>query len=250
MRNARLPLAGALVATALLAVSGLAAAQSTAPSPGTSTAPAADVTAAGLDGTWTVDPSIGSFDYAANDFSGSWVGYRVQEELVGIGGTVAVGRTPDVSGSLTLQGTTLTSADLVADLTTLRSDQPMRDGQLGSQGVQTDQFPKATFTLTQPIELGTVPAEGQGVTVDAVGDLTIHGVTKEVTIPLSAVRAGDVIGVAGSLAFTWGDFGMQQPSSMRVVSLANDVTMELQVFFRHDAASPAASASPSTVPAA
>ena len=42
--------------------------------------------------------TIGSFDYAAGDFSGSWAGYRVQEQLVGIGGTTAVGRTPDITG--------------------------------------------------------------------------------------------------------------------------------------------------------
>jgi polyisoprenoid-binding protein YceI len=189
-----------------------------------------------LDGTWSVDPTVGSFDYAAGDFSGSWVGYRVQEELVGFGGAEAVGRTPDVSGSITLDGTTVTAADLVADLTTLQSDQSMRDGQLGRQGIQTDQFPTATFVLSEPIELGALPAEVESVSVEALGQLTIHGVTNEVSIPLIAVQTADVIGVAGSLTFTWAEFGMEQPRSMRVVSLANDVTMELQVFFRKDAA--------------
>ena len=213
-----------------------------------SAAPAAPAAPAGiLDGTWTVDPTIGSFDLAAGDFSGSWVGYRAQEELVGIGGVEAIGRTPDVTGSITIAGAQLVAADLTADLTTLRSDEDMRDGQLGRQGVQTDQFPTATFVLTQPIELGAPPAEGEQITIDAVGDLTLHGVTKNVTIPLGAVRQGDIIGVAGSVTFTWADFGMERPSSMRVVSLANEVTVELQVFFRKDAAataSPAASASP------
>jgi polyisoprenoid-binding protein YceI len=231
-----------LAAVAALIVAGPAAgpaatlAQSPSPAPAASTAPG---NAISLDGTWTVDPSIGSFDYAAGDFSGSWVGYRAQEELVGIGGTEAVGRTPDVAGSITLSGTTLTAAELTADLTTLRSDQSMRDGQLGRQGVQTDQFPTATFVLTEPIELGALPAEGEPVSITAVGDLTLHGVTKNVSIPLGAVRSGDIIGVAGSLTFTWADFGMEQPSSMKVVSLANDVTMELQVFLRHDAATAA-----------
>jgi len=137
---------------------------------------------------------------------------------------------------------------MMADLTTLRSDQSMRDGQLGRQGIQTDQFPTATFVLTEPIELGTLPTEQESIAVTAVGDLTLHGVTNSVSIPLVAVRSGDVIGVAGSLTFSWDDFGMEQPSSMRVVSLANDVTMELQVFFRHDTAAHAAE--PSSSPAA
>jgi polyisoprenoid-binding protein YceI len=182
-----------------------------------------------------VDPSLGSFDYAAQDFSGSWDGYRVQEELVGLGGTFAVGRTPDVSGSISLSGTTLSSADLAADLTTLQSDQSMRDGQLGRQGIETDQFPMATFVLTEPIDLGELPPEGEAVTVEAVGDLTLHGVTRTIAIPLAARWQGDVIGVAGAYTFPWEEFEMERPQSMRVVSLADDVTMELQVFFRQDA---------------
>lgn len=238
---------GLLVAAfAVAGMPGAALAQSPAASP----QPAASAAAvSSLDGTWTIDPTIGSFDYAANDFSGSWVGYRAQEELVGVGGTEAVGRTPDVSGSITLAGTTLTDANLTADLTTLQSDESMRDGQLASQGIQTDQFPTATFVLTQPIELGAIPEEGVAFPVTAVGDLTIHGVTKNVSIPLNAIWSGDIVGVSGSLTFTWGDFGMEQPTSMRVVSLADEVTMELQAFFRHEAGA-AASEAPAASPAA
>lgn len=215
--------AGLLAVSFATLMSGAALAQSASPTAATE-----------FDGSWTVDPTIGSFDYAADDFSGSWVGYRVQEELVGIGGTEAVGRTPDVSGSIILSGLSLEQAELTADVTTLQSDESMRDGQLGRQGIQTDQFPTATFVLTEPIELASLPAEGESISVTAIGDLTIHGVTNSVAIPLAAVRQGDVIGVAGSLTFTWADFDMEQPNSMRVVSLADEVTMELQAFFRHD----------------
>jgi len=201
---------------------------------GGSVAPAASAAALSIDGTWAADPSIGSFDYGAGDFSGSWAGYRVQEELVGIGGTVAVGRTPDVSGTLSLAGTQLIDATLSVDLTALVSDQSMRDGQLARQGVQTDQYPNATFVLTAPIELGSVLTEGEQVSVTATGDLTLHGVTNSVQIPLTARLTQDVIGVSGSFTFAWQDFGMERPSSQRVVSLADDVTLEFQVFFRED----------------
>ncbi|MBX3032054.1 MAG: YceI family protein [Chloroflexi bacterium] len=198
--------------------------------PATSGDPAAPGTIS-VEGVWAVDPSIGSFHYAADDFSGSWAGYRVQEELAGIGGTTAVGRTPDISGTLTIAGTQVTAAQLEVDLTTLQSDESMRDGQLGQQGIQTDQFPTATFVLTQPIELGAIPATGEDISFTATGDLTLHGVTKSVDIEMHAALQGEVIAASGSLTFTWDDFGMDQPSSMRVVSLADDVTMEFQVFF-------------------
>jgi polyisoprenoid-binding protein YceI len=211
-------------------IPGSSASVQATPTPGATGAGTA-VPAGSLDGTWSVDPSIGSFDYAAGDFSGSWVGYRVQEELAGVGGSTAVGRTPDVTGSLTLQDTTVTDASFQADLTTLQSDERLRDSQLARQGVQTDQFPTAAFKLTRPIELGSLPENGQDLSVDAAGDLTIHGVTKSVTIPLHAALRDGVIAVAGSLTFSWGDFGMEQPTAARVVSLADDVTMETQLFF-------------------
>ena len=46
----------------------------------------------GIAGTWTVDTSIGEFSF--EDSTGTFVGFRVQEELCGIGSTTAVGRTP------------------------------------------------------------------------------------------------------------------------------------------------------------
>lgn len=225
-----------------LVLAGLAAVAFPVGSFAQSPAPAASPgVAAGLDGTWTVDPSLGSFDYAAGDFSGSWAGYRVQEELVGMGGITAVGRTPDITGSIALAGTALVAAELVVDLTTLQSDDGRRDGQLARQGIEHDLYPTATFVLTAPVELGTLPAEGEARTVEAIGDLTLHGVTKTVTIPLGVVRQGDIIGAAGSVDFTWEDFAMEKPRSMIVLSLADTVTMELQVFFRRDAGDPAAS---------
>jgi polyisoprenoid-binding protein YceI len=190
--------------------------------------PAAAVVApASLDGSWSVDPSIGSFE----DFSGSFVGYRVQEELVGIGGATAVGRTPDVTGILIFEGTAVTAVEIEADLTTLVSDSSMRDGQLGRQGLETDRFPTATFVLVEPIELGAAPEDGEPIAASAVGDLALHGVTNRVELALEARRVGDVVTVVGSLPIAFGDYGMTAPESMRVLSIDENGTMEFQLHF-------------------
>jgi len=47
--------------------------------------------------TWAVDTTVGEFSY--EDSTGTFVGFRVDEELSGLGSTTAVGRTPDVSGT-------------------------------------------------------------------------------------------------------------------------------------------------------
>lgn len=184
-------------------------------------------TATGIDGTWTVDASIGSF----SDFTSSFVGYRVQEELAGIGAQTAVGRTPDVSGSMTVAGSAVTAATIEADLTRLESDDRNRDGQLGRQGIQTDQFPTATFTITSPIELGSIPADGQEIEVMATGQLTLHGQTQDVEVPLTARLSGDVIAVSGSIPILFADYGIEKPESFKVLSVDDNGIMEFQVFF-------------------
>ena len=153
------------------------------------------------------------------------------EELVGIGTATAVGRTPDVTGSLTLAGSTITEATFEADLTTLQSDSGMRDGQLGRQGLETDTYPTATFVLAEPIELDAVPAEGEAIAATAVGDLTLHGVTQRVEIPLEAQLSNGVVTVVGSLPVAFGDYGMTAPESMRVLSIDENGTMEFQLQF-------------------
>jgi polyisoprenoid-binding protein YceI len=181
----------------------------------------------GLDGTWTVDQSIGSF----SDFSSSYAGFRVQEQLVGIGAKTAVGRTPKVTGSMTLEGTTVPKASFDVDMTTLTTDDARRDGAIRTQAIETARFPKASFVLTQPIQLGSIPADGEKVEVDATGDLTLHGVTKSVTIPLEAQRKGEVIVVIGSLEIPFADYSISQPRAASVLSVEDKGTFEVQLFF-------------------
>jgi len=182
-----------------------------------------------LDGSWQVNQSLGSI----TDFSSSWVGYRVQEQLAGVGGHTAVGRTPKVTGSLTLGGSTLSAVSITADLTVLASDDPQRDDQLRRQAIKTDSFPTATFTLNGPINLGALPADGKTVAVSATGSLTIRGTSKSVQVSLRAQRQGGIIAVAGSLPIVFADYGFSGPSSFAVVSVNDHGLMELHLLFTH-----------------
>ena len=183
----------------------------------------------GVDGVWAVDKSVGSF----SDFTSAFVGYRVNEELAGVGAKTAFGRTPDVSGTLTIAGTSVTDAQFQVDLTTLQSDESQRDDQIHHQALETDRFPTAKFALTQPIDLGTIPTANQTIHVNAVGKLTLHGVTRDVTIPLDAKLVNNTIVVTGQLGITFADYQIEKPHSFKVLSIEDKGIMELQLFFKH-----------------
>jgi polyisoprenoid-binding protein YceI len=180
-----------------------------------------------VDGTWSVDRSVGSFA----DFSGTWAGYRFDEELAGIGGNTAVGRTPDVSGSMTVADGAVTAVDVEVDLTTLDSDSDRRDGALRSRGLESDRFPTATFTLTDPVALPAGLTDGEQATVTANGEFTIHGVTNEAAVELQAELQGDNAVVVGNAPIALTDYGIDPPTGFSVLSISGDGTFEFQLFF-------------------
>ncbi len=143
--------------------------------------------------------------------SDSVVGYRVKEVLFGQS-NVAVGRTTSISGSMKVSGTTVTAATFAVDMTTVASDQSRRDGQFNGRIMETSTYPTATFTLTQPIELGSIPAQGTKQTYQATGNLTLHGVTKTVTFNVTGLYTGSTTQVAGSIPITFADWNIPNPS--------------------------------------
>ena len=182
----------------------------------------------GVDGTWTVDTSIGAFSF--EDATSSFVGFRVAEELASIGATEAVGRTPQVSGSIEIEGTTLVGGSFEADFTAIVSNDSRRDNKIKG-ALDTSQFPTGMFVLTEPVDFGAIPAEGETLAVTATGDLTVHGTTNTIQIPLEARLVNDVIVVVGSVDIVFADYGVEVPSAVIVLSVEDHGPIELQLFF-------------------
>jgi polyisoprenoid-binding protein YceI len=199
------------------------------PSPGGAAQSGSTVSFDGsFDGTWTIDTESGSFE----DFTSTFAGYRVEEELGGVGANTAVGRTPDVSGSLQIEGTTITAVSVEVDMTTLTSDEARRDNSLGTRGLETQSFPTATFELTEPIEVGKTPEQGEILEVEAIGELTLHGVTREVTVPIQGRWTGERIEVVASIEVALADYDIEPPTGFLVLSIADVGTVELNLLFQ------------------
>jgi polyisoprenoid-binding protein YceI len=194
--------------------------------PDTTEAPTDDTGAAdGITGTWTIDAESGDFDFETA--TGTFAGFRVQEELSGLGSATAVGRTGDVTGELTIDGSTVTDAAFEVDLTTITTNESRRDDRV-QDALETGEFPTATFTLTEPIELGDGAGSGEAVSVTAVGDLAIHGVTERVEFPMEAQLVDDTVVLVGSIDRALSDFDVEAPESPVVLSVSDDFTLELQ----------------------
>ena len=142
----------------------------------------------------------------------STLGYRVSEVLGGVD-TEGAGRTNQVTGTLTIAGTSATAAEFTVQMATITSDSDRRDGQFNDRIMSTSEFPTSTFVLTAPIDFGTIPAEGEAITATATGDLTLRGVTNSVTFEVTAQLEGGRIGVLGSIPIAFSDYEIPDPSN-------------------------------------
>lgn len=192
-----------------------------------------------LDGRWAVRTGPDVF-----------AGYRI-DEVAGAIHNTAVARTSDVTGSLRIAGTELTDVSVTVDMTTLVSQDDQlpvanRDRAMRTAGLESDTYPTASFTLTSPIDLGTLPDPGHTVRFDAVGELSLHGVERSVTVPFEARWNGRVVDVTASLDVELADYGIEQPA-IQVVTVADHGTVELQLTFSPEGG-PSAGPDPSAAP--
>jgi polyisoprenoid-binding protein YceI len=193
-------------------------------SPSPSTAATGPTAAAG-GGTWQIA-------------SGSLVGYRVKEQFVGQGSTHdAVARTSDVTGTVsiahngstyvmtaatvTVQLANLASVDSVAGYNVTNRDRIVQ----GSLDVR--DFPTAVFKA-QNVTLPAGAETGQTVTVSVPGQLTVRGVTKDVTASLQLNVSGTTAQIAGSIATNMTDFGVSPPT-IGFTTVQPAVTLEFKL---------------------
>jgi hypothetical protein len=146
---------------------------------------------ASADGNWKVQqetsPEADSSDYTV------FVGYRVMELFAG--DTIkkeAVGRTVDVTGTMTIKGQTVPSAEIDATLTSLKSDRSPRD--------------------------------------NIIRDLTLHGQTKSVTVPLDTRWNGANIQITGLVPITFSDYNIEK-ISIPTVSTDDKGSLEIALTF-------------------
>ena len=157
--------------------------------------------------------------------------YRAQEELASVGAAEAVGETNAIIGSILFDrnGMPLACSRFDVDLRTLQSDEPRRDNYLYNNTLQTQQYPLATFVLTEVEGLDEPLTDGEETTFTLIGNLTVHGVTKLVAWEATATLDGDTLEGRASTTFDMPDFGIEPPVVGPVVSLDETVKLEVDI---------------------
>lgn len=156
--------------------------------------------------------------------------YRVRERLAGKElDNDAIGETPRVSGSITLDKTGKLvpgTSGFSAELALLKSDSDRRDGYVRRRLLVTDSFPTTTFKATEIRGLvSPLPTSGE-TTFQLVGDLTVKGVTRPSVWNVTATVIGDQLKGNASTRFTFKEFSLTQPRVPIVLSVADTIGLE------------------------
>jgi len=178
-----------------------------------------------ITGTWSVDKTIGSF--GIDESTSSFVGFRIQEVLGrGIGEVTAVGRTPLVDGTINFVEGSLTKAEIIADLTELRTDRSMRDSKVQS-ALNTSTHPNAVFVLDETISINN----SKIIDSTVPGSLTVNGLTNQIEVELQGQLVGQIMTVVGKFEVALSDYEVEAPSAPVVVSVEDTAIVEFQLFF-------------------
>ena len=114
------------------------------------------------------------------------------------------------------------------DLASLTSDSERRDGYVRRRTLEVEQFPEAVLTprrfIGQPAPL---PEEGPA-SFQLEGDLTVHGQTASTLWEVTCEFDPEGIKGLATTAFPFDTFGIAVPQVARVLSVDDNIRLELE----------------------
>ena len=136
-------------------------------------------------------------------------------------------RTTALSGEVHLDGR---PSVITIDLHRLTSDQRLRDGYIRRNMFGNDQY--AIFTVGDVGELPEAFAIGEVATGSGTGTLQIRGIEVPLSLDIEARDDGNVINILGRTTFKWDDFQIPKPLVQLVVSIDDEVRVEILLVAR------------------
>jgi polyisoprenoid-binding protein YceI len=140
-------------------------------------------------------------------------------------------RIPSISGEIDGDPNNLAATghvSLVIDATTYNTGNDSRDRHVIHSALQTFNYSAISFESTR-IEDVKVEAPGALGTATVVGKLTLHGVTREMNVPVNLSMSPDgIFDATGEITFDYTDFGISPPSLL-FIPAGKEVTVEFQI---------------------
>jgi hypothetical protein len=162
---------------------------------------------------------------------------RVREQIAAIPAPGdAILTTHAFSGAVVLlpDGGFANGSAFAADLDTIKSDEPLRDEWIKFNTLNTRVYPRAEFTLER-LNGVPMPIAGQGEWAATLeGTMKIHGVDRLLSWPVQVTRSAAEVRVRGATAFKFGDYGMTVPANRLILSVVDDVRLEIDLVARED----------------
>ena len=162
--------------------------------------------------------------------------YRIREQLAGVSfPNDAVGITRVIEGGIALdpQGRVVAGeSSFRVDVRTLTSDQPRRDNYVRRNTLETERYPTATFVPVEARGLAVPVPRSGSATFELIGDFTVRAVTRRTTWQATATFNGAEADVRARTAFRFADFGLQVPRVASVLSVEDDIRLELDLVLR------------------
>lgn len=162
--------------------------------------------------------------------------YRIREQLAGVNfPNHAVGTTRAVEGGIAFdaQGRIVGGQSrFTVDLRTLTTDQPRRDGYVRRNTLETERYPTAVFVPTDVRGLSVPPPQSGTATFELTGDFTVRTVTRRTTWQATATFNGAEVDVRARTAFRFADLGLQIPRVASVLSVDDNIRLELDLVLR------------------
>lgn len=156
--------------------------------------------------------------------------FQVTEELAGQGLNDAIGTTNAVIGTLLVDndGRPLECSRIDVDLRTLVTDESRRDARI-QDALSTQDFPVATFIVTDVPDLEAPLTEGEEVQFTLVGNLSIHGIEKQVGWDATVTLEEGGLSGSATTVIQFADFEVDKPVMGPVMSIEDDVTLTIDI---------------------
>lgn len=166
--------------------------------------------------------------------TGSYTGYRVVTRLAFMGPQTIAGRTTAVTGSAQVRLISgrerLTAARFTADLRKATTGNAIYDRQAASL-LEISRYPTGTFVLATPLVLPSASALAAGSAVSLVGNLTLHGVTRRVTVPARVIGTSSRFTVTGAISVRLTDYRIPLVVAGGLARADDRATVDFRVVF-------------------